>query len=413
MRNLFLFLLPLFLFSCATGQIKQNKNKFSNISHSNFFAEIAKRLSKGDSFEKFERSFPKSELILHSTVVFEKKNRVFFIDDNVTDFALGENEIILLKHKSIKLVNHICNGFLLNDKNFSPERVDYSNGFIAVIGKRKIKIFSLSQCGLIYMLPKKWKYFLFNSKYYFFSNGKNFEVYKYGENLPIMRGNFANIFISGNFSGNKLRILDSNGQILIFDLSKLDIDKVVKTGYKVKKGVIFKNSFIYLTTDNEIVSRGKILLKQASEVLFSKNTSHFYFDKKFFINDANDILQDNVSSFAVRQNLIFFLRQSSLFAVFTKKTYVKSIRFKSPKIFCSCKGNRIEFSNFNGILHKVNLKKHKCSDCTYKEGNFVNEKGEILYKFSNIISKKNSVSMFKRVENNAIFYYFEKFLKKR
>ena len=408
-KILFPFLL-IFITACASLTVKQDTYETIHFKNKNIFTILNQKLTVEDSPEIFENSIPDSQLILNSITLFQKKYKKLLISDNVTDFTVGNNEIIILKKDKVRLINNKCNSFLIEPENFYPEHVVYSDNLIALTGKRIIKIFNLSLCGEILTLNRKWKHFLFNSKYYFFSNGKNFEIFKYGDFIPVMRGTFANRFIAGNITNNNIKILDSKGQILFFNLEKLNLDKVIKTGYSAENGVVFNRYFIFSHNENSLFFQGKKFPVNTKHIIFSKNSPSVFNSGKFFLLQQKKTIpyNDNISSFAIKNNLIFFQKKHSLYVMGTKKRFVKTILFKKPFILCSCDNSSLGFTDFNGIKKRILLNKKNCKDCKYNHGKFLNKQGKTLYNFSMKISTKKNITMYKRIVGENIYYYFEK-----
>jgi hypothetical protein len=395
-----LIIITIFLFACATTNTLKENSPFNK----NFLNTLLNSLPSPESPEVFEKHFPDSKLILNYITVFYKDYPTALLTDNITDFALNDNQLILLKNNKIDLINNKCHSFILPDDVF--EKIEYSDNIVAVFSKKRVILFNLTNCSQFFELPLKWKFFKFSDKYYFITNGKDFKIFKYTMLVPLIKGTFTNKYIDAQFQDDLLKVLDSKGQIMKFNLIKLSLDNITKTGINVKYGKILKNSQIVSDENNRVIFDNKTLFKISEKPVLSKNTLDFFANNFIYIPNKNiKIHEKHIGSFGRLKDFLFYKQKKSLFYKKLSKIYMKKIIFKAPNLSCEIYKKRAVITDLDNS--KIYLKDNSTS-CKFLNGKFINNENRTIYNFAEKISSKGNYTMYKRKKGETIYYFFIK-----
>ena len=406
MKNFLLSVVLIFLFSCAT--VNNNKNVLNKtLQPKTDIALTLKSLFQhsSESPDSFALKFPSSPIIINNIIEFYKTYPEKVIADNVTDFAIGKDEIAFITNHTINLINNSCNSFIF--RKFLPVKVKYSDNVLAVYSKKSVKLFDLTTCNEFFNLQLEKSYFDFSRNYYFVSNGKDFKIYKYGMLIPLIKGKLVYKLVNSKFIGNTLKILDAHGQILTFNLKKLTLENIIRTGFKTVKGVIGEDFYIILTDNNSLIFKGKNLGKFKGSLLFSQN-SPFIFAENTFLNlfsGEKYPVSKKVKSFGTKSNFILYLNKKELFVISSKKLYKEKIIFRTPDLQCHFDNNSVFIKDLDSEIIKIN---DNISQCYFENGNFINKGKSILYKFAKKIKEKNGLKMYIRKKRSSVYYFFSK-----
>lgn len=410
MKRLFLIsFILLFLTNCAEKQ---------QIIKNSLLLQAATPVKSEPSHPKdFEKSIPESSMIRNSLVSFKKSYQKVYSDSGVNDIAAGKYMISALKDNEIGFTMPYCSGLSLKEKYdrvrvYGYEAVIYNGSYMDVYSAKEcasVGVYKRILNGGVEIVPNyiiEW----FSSQAVL-RNSYNGEIlYKGDTGIPV---------VSAGFIAGKPALLQNNGYLLIYNekLKSFVIYAQLPSGYNEiyhQEGIFYgtlkdNNKFFVLDNDSLKVSE-EINCKVSSHSIAAicGNTLITDIEKYHDLPKAKDFAATSTSYLTLdNKNLqIYYLE--------TLWQRYLSFNFAAPK---ACVKNKdIYYKSFSGKIYKQSkgIEEEVPSfpkNCNYK--NIVLNYGEfhcgskVCGKYSSPIKNNHQAVMYRRIEDNTVYYYFD------
>lgn len=408
-KILLLITIAFFITNCAGKQ-----KKITNIP---LYQAVQPVKAEPSHPKDFEKAVPESSMIRSSLVSFKKSYQKVYSDDGINDIAAGKNMISVLKDNEIGFTMPYCSGLTLKEKYnkvrvFGYEAVIYNGSYIDVYSAKEcasVGVYKRLLNGSVEIVPNyiiEW----FSSQAVL-RNSYNGEILYHGDTgIPV---------VAAGYIANKPALLQSNGYLLIYNnnLKAFVIHAQLPSGYNEiyhQEGVFYgtlkgEKEFFVLDNDTLKVSTEKnckvsshsIAAVCGNTLITDKEKYHDLPKSKDFAATSTSYLSYNDKNLQIYYLDTLWQRYLSLnyskpkACVKNKAVYYKSF---SGKIFKQAKGKEEEVSsiprncNYRNVI--LNYGEFYCS-------------GKVCGKFSSPIKNNHNAVMYRRIEDNTVYYYFE------
>lgn len=372
---------------------------------------------------KFERSMPSSSMTLNSLISFSKTYPRVYSDDGVLSMGAGSDMLAVLKENEIGFTMPLCSGLVLKKRFYHIRVYGYE---AAVFNEERIEVYSARECAM------------------------------YGSYQRLLRGGVE--IIPGHileWEGSRAVLRNSyNGKVLFNGDTGIPI---LSAGMIDGRPALLQNTGYLLLYNQEMKSFTLLnQLPSGYDKIFHSEGSFYgtlLKNGKFFIMDAKDAIvsdEENCEASAfglagrcgsklLAGKKIYRDLPDGQFFTANKKSYATlneegnfniyyldvvwqrflSMNYTIPKA-CVSEG-ALYFKSFSGNTYKIHKgKESKVSsipeNCRYtgvyiKNGDFYCGGRKPCAVFSKIVNKDKNTQMMRRIENNTIYYYFEKIKK--
>lgn len=414
-----IFILLIFIYSCASKEITAPANQLSNLT-SNLI--LSDSLNDPEPVlitpESFELAPPNSSILRKSLTIFEYGYDFLDSGNRVQDFVTDNNIIAILTTDQILINSNSCS--TINTNNLF-NKIYLSGNFLAIYNYNTIEIYSISDCGRVGMYRRALS-----------GDLKIIEdkIVEYENSRVILRNLYSgdqiasvdielDIITAGVHQG-RLSLIHENGFITYYDkeIRSFLISGELGTRFRSINFInntfygIDENSSFFTIIDNNIVnydkqacyiSSGSVAAICAGSLVHNGSTYADIPTMGRFIAGKNVFLTADDTNFK-----IYKLTQS----------YQKSIIFDYtiPPI-CITPNRTIYFRDFSGIRRKVFNKKESATNliprsCKNNKSVFIKNGKFICYNsdcgdYAKQIEINSSTYLYKRLEDDKIYYYFE------
>jgi hypothetical protein len=412
--------------SCATTKISSDNTKPKHQKTpeiSNIFRKSFKETP--DNFIK--KDIPESFLLLNSVIKFSKRFPEKILADNITDFAISDNQLIFMIDNYIVTTNNKCNKILL-DKKYSLLQFKYP--YILAYNEDSFEVLNIRKCGSVLKKIEQYNKIKLIPPYIYFMQDNSLFSVNFVKNRRILNNKFDKSIMFVGGSKNFVFIVDSEGNFILLDIKeKLPIYKNNLQENIVKWNSIGFN-FYGITEENKLMNykliwkNNKFSLEKdfiaQSDVnyncILSSNSIHMFCNEKLFGNKIFEI-KKNFTKIAINNNILYGLSNNVLYILkIDKKEYVKSLELNKVKHNFCVKDNTLYFKDFDKIVKAYNPAKQIIKVTNFPENCQKNYKikNETItlpdnssYKFGNFIKSSKHTALYKRIINNDIYFYYK------
>jgi len=435
--GIFIFCISIFA-GCAVNRTEEILNP--NTAGGSYFKDMIDNVSfeNMELPQNFEKSFPKSELILNGVVIFKYEYLTRQIADNVSNFSFDNNSLIFVKNNLLITGEKYCESIQLHNDVYY---LKLSSGFIMTIKGSDINVYSVKNCGKIFSLKRKYRGVTFRFPYIIQYGEKQFVINKVGSQKPFLSGglktqirgmHYSDGYIyfhdekdriiplllittaSGQASGKFLKPYHLNGKI---DFSQFYKDSLLiesETGFKkfsLNSGEI--NLEKTLTMDNKSdVAKDDCRIIPENGILCGRKVH--IFNQQRFINtgDAEKVLVSGDKLISLNNRLLNITYMD-------KKRYIKEISLNSPDINLCRSGSFYFFRDIDYKIKKVDsvsysadITKSIPDNCTgayrFDNGSFYSKSGKEVMSVATKVSESKTHIMFLRKIGKDYYYFFKK-----
>lgn len=366
----------------------------------------------------FEKSIPQSSMIRNSLVSFSKSYQKVYSDNSINDMAAGKDMIAVLKDNEIGFTMPYCSGLALKEKYnkvrvYGYEAAVYNGGHIDVYSAKEcasVGVYKRVLNGSVEIIPNyiiEWV-----GQTAVLRNSYNGEILYHGDTgIPIAA--------AGYIKGMPA-LLQNNGYLLIYNnkLKSFVISGQLPSGYNKiyhQEGRFYgtlKDKDKFFVIDNETVKiSDETDCTVSSHSISAMCGSTLITDKEKY----HDLPKSK--DFAASSTTFITLENSNLQIYYLETMWQRFLSMsynKKPKV---CRVNdTIYYQSFSGAVFKQSKKKEEQvasfpKKCNYKNivlnyGDFYCN-GKVCGKFSSPIKNNHKAVMYRRIENNTIYYYFD------
>ncbi len=373
--------------------------------------------TKSSHPKDFEKSIPQSIMIRNSLVSFSKSYQKVYTDSNVISFAAGKNIISVLKENEIGFTMPYCSGLLLKEK-YSNIRV-YGYEVILYNGSN-VEVFSASECASVGRYKRLLNGFVELVPNYIIEWVGSNAVLRNSYNGDILyKGDTGINIISAGYIDKKPALLQQNNYLLVYNdkLKSFVIAGQLPSGYtKIHHqegmfyGILEDNKKFFVLDNNtvKISDEKDCRLSNHSVSAICGNTLITDIEKYHDLPKSNDFAATSTSFINLDKSNIQIYYLETLWQRFLSMSY------SLPK---ACRKNNIlYYKSFSGSIYKqTNFNEEKISsipkNCSSK--NIVLNYGDFYCggkkcgKFSSPIKNNEDAVMYRRIEDNVIYYYFD------
>ena len=365
----------------------------------------------------FEKRIPESQVIRKSLISFGKTYQRVYSDSDVIGISAGSEMLSVLKNDEIGFTMPYCSGLALNTvyngvKVAGLDALLYNNS--------RIEVFSAEECASIGVYKRLLKGGMELIKGYVIEWEGSKAALRNIYNGDILFNDDTGIpIVAAGVMKGKPALLQNNGYLLTYNPSfkAFSLESRLPSGYEY----IYHSEGLFYGT---LLDKGKFFVLSADDVKVSDETgckaspfsvsglcgSVLITDKEKF----HDVPQGD--AFAAGKGVYMVLQKGNLniYYLVTEWQRFISMSFSIPKP-CSYK-NDVYYKSFSGSVFKMSKGLESVSGgipngCSYKntvlnQGNFYCG-GKECGKFSSRIKSSEDAVMFRRIEDNKIYYYFE------
>ena len=430
-------------FSCATitttntgevglvnkKSIAKIKEIFSSEDHNKFF------YIKDPA--QFEKNMPISNLILNSTIIFDKDYLKITLFDGIKDFIIKNDDIIVLKANNAVASIETCPYLELEA---IAEEAHLSEQYLVINYPDCFFIYDLENCEGIKKIPNnKREKITFTYPYYVLYDNRSFKLFSIHSEDPVLTGTFLNDIISLYIRDNFILVIDTVSQLTFIDIDEKMFRNIVKLNDSFQIAKLVDNTIYGITKDNvfavvkfDEIDEGNYnvhhllerSLKTFESCIIGEQLPSALCDGMLIVANNTININQQFAKFYEKDNIIYGLYGDSIMAyLIDKKYYSKKIVFnKSMFKPCLYEGslhfldidNKIKKMEINlsisekTLLTIVDKMPDKCDNSTvyYKEGYFIN-KGEPLLMIAKPVAIGETHIMVKRKIDETIYYFFE------
>lgn|GEM_PF-1459254 len=434
-----IFILSISIFAgCA---VKKSDDIFGrNDAGGSYFKDMIDNVSfeNMESPQNFEKSFPKSELILNSVVIFKYKYMTRKVADNVTNFSFDNNSLIFVKDNLMITGEDYCESIQLNNGVFD---LKLSSGFIMTTEGRNINVYSIKNCGKIFSLKRKYREVTFRYPYIIQYAEKKFVINKISSQKPFLTGGLKSEIRGMHYSDGFIYFHDKKDRIipllLITTASGKGSGKFLKPlnlDGKTSFARFYKNSLFvnsesgfkkYSLNNGKITLEKKLSLDNVSDVdkkdcrLVPENgvlcgKKIYLFSRDRFINAGNAekvvVSGDNLISLNNRLLDITYM---------DKKRYIKEISLNRPNMSLCRSGSFYFFRDVDGKVRKIDPVSYSAEitdsmpdNCSgayrFDNGSFYSKSDKKVMSVSSKVAESKTHIMFLRQIGKDYYYFFRK-----
>lgn len=365
----------------------------------------------------FEVKIPESSMIRNSLISFSKTYQRVYSDNNVTSMAAGKDMIAVLKPDEIGFTIASCPGLYLK-KSYDNVRV---YGFEAVIyNSSHVDVYSAAECASLGTYPR-----MLNGSVEIVPNyiiewvGSKAALRNSYNGDELYSGDTGLLIKAAGYVNGAPVLLQENGYVLTYDKSMkaFVLTGQIPSGYNEiyhsegrfygtlkdnKKFFVLDNDTVKISDNTDCTASPYSVSGLCGTTLITDN--EIYHDlpvkDKFASTSATFITFD-------KSNIqIYYLE--TVWQRFLSMSYElpKACISSSTLYYKSFSGNI--YQNINGKETKVSVMPKKCSDknIVLNYGEFYCS-GKKCGKFASPIKNNTEAVMYRRIENNTIYYYFD------
>ncbi len=365
----------------------------------------------------FEVKIPESSMIRNSLISFSKTYQRVYSDSNVISMAAGRDMIAVLKPDEIGFTVASCPGLYLKH-SYDNVRV---YGFEAVIyDGSHIDIYSASECASIGVYPR-----ILNGNVEIVPNyiiewvGSKAALRNSYNGEELYNGDTGLLIKAAGYINNTPVLLQENGYILTYDknIKAFILTGQIPSGYNEiyhSEGRFYgtlKDSKKFFVLDNDTVKISDNTECSASPYSLSGLCGTTLITENEIYHDLP--VKDK---FASTSTTFITLDKSNIQIYYLETVWQRflSMNYELPKGCLS--GKNLYYKSFSGnIYQNINGKESKISampkQCINK--NIVLNYGEFYCsgrkcgKFATPIKNNADAVMYRRIEDNVIYYYFD------
>ncbi len=365
----------------------------------------------------FEKTIPQSSMIRSSLVSFSKSYQKVYSDSGVISYAAGKKIISVLKENEIGFTMPYCSALALKEKHNDVKLYGYE---ALIYNGSYIDVYSASECASV-------------GRYKRILNGyvelvPNYIIEWVGSTAALINSYNGELLYKGDtgigitaagYIYNKPALLQKNGYVLTYDkkLKSFVISGQFPSGYKEiyhQEGRfygILNDSGKFFVLDNntlKISDEKNCNVSRRSVSAVCGNTLITDIEKYHDIPKSKDFGATSTSYITYAKSNIQIYYLETIWQRFL------SMKYSMPKV-CR-KNNVLYYQSFSGnIFKQINNKDEQVTsfpnNCNYKNivlnyGNFYCN-GKKCGKYSSAIKNNQHAVMYRRIENNVIYYYFD------
>ena len=417
----FMFVIPFITYSCAM--------KNEAVSEKNIDTQLG-GIDVQDTFtptknttnitpEIFERSVPESLITLSSLTIFEYGYDSLYYGNGLIDFATDDNVIVLLSGDQLVSNVKTCQAMPLN---YIFNKVYPYKSFIIVYNYSTIEVYSLKECGKL-------------ASYTRALNGDikvvdDFLI-EYESSRVVLRELLTGAQIStvetdleiataGEYNG-RVSLIHKNGFITYYDkkVNSFLLDTAVNLNFAHINYI--NSSFYGITNDGAFftIINGKVTTYEDKNCYISSGSIAAICSTKLLYNGQVYENVPNMGKFIAGKGVFITFNPPEFQMYKLIQAYQKKVQFDyTLPSLCRTSNNTIYFKNFSGKNRKVENKVESATSSIPKSckpnAKLYIEKGVFVCdnnncgNFSEKIVIDEETSRYKRLEENKIFYYYNK-----
>ncbi|WP_303702031.1 hypothetical protein, partial [Flexistipes sinusarabici] len=391
-----------------------------------------------ESPQNFEKSFPKSELILNGVVIFKYKYVTRKVSDNVTNFSFDNNSLIFIKNDLLIIGEKYCGSIELHN---DVSDLKLSSDFIMTTKGSDINIYSIKNCGKIFSLKRKYRGVTFSYPYIIQYGGKKFVINKIGFQEPFLSGGLKSRIRRMHYSDGFVYFHDEKDRIipllLITTTSEKGSGQFLEPLHlegRINSSLFYKNSLFvnseadfkkYSLSSGKIALEKKLSLDKASSVdkkdcrLVPENgvlcgKKVYLFSRGRFISagNAEKVVMDG-------DNLISLNNRLLNITYMDIKRYIKEISLYRPYMRLCRRGSFYFFRDIDSKIRKINSVSYSAEiagsipdNCSgsyrFDNGSFYSESGKKVMSVASKVAESKTHTMFLRKIGKDYYYFFRK-----
>ena len=426
------------LASCAAKKSEDILGR--NAAGGSYFKDMVDNVSfeNIESPQNFEKSFPKSELILNGVVIFKYKYVTRKVADNVTNFSFDNNSLIFVKNNLLITGEEYCESIQLHS---AISDLKLSSGFIMTTKGSDINIYSIKNCGKIFSLKRKYRKVAFRYPYIIQYGEKKFVINKIGSQEPFLSGGLKSKIRSMHYSDGFIYFHDKKDRIipllLITTASGQGSGKFLKplkSKGKINSARFYKNS-LFVNSEADFIkynlNSGKITLEKKlsldnisnvdkndcriipeNGVLCGKKVYSFKRERFLNAGSAEKVVLDGDNFIALNNRLLNITYMD-------KKRYIKEISLNRPDMALCRSGSFYFFRDIDSKIRKIDSVSYtseiagsipdNCSGAyRFDNGSFYSESGKKVMSVASKVSESKTHIMFLRKIGKDYYYFFRK-----
>ena len=365
----------------------------------------------------FEVKIPESSMIRNSLISFSKTYQRVYSDSNVTSIAAGKDMIAVLKPDEIGFTVASCPGLYLK-KTYDNVRV---YGLEAVIyNSSQVDVYSAAECASVGTYPR-----MLNGSVEIVPNyiiewvGSKAALRNSYNGDELYSGDTGLLIKAAGYVNGAPVLLQENGYVLTYDKSMkaFVLSGQIPSGYNEiyhsegrfygtlkdnKKFFVLDNDTIKISDNTDCTASPYSVSGLCGTTLITD--SEIYHDLP--VKDK----------FASTSTTFITLDKSNIQIYYLETVWQRflSMSYQLPKACIS--GSTLYYKSFSGNIYqnikgketKVSVMPKKCSDknIVLNYGEFYCS-GKKCGKFASPIKNNTEAVMYRRIENNTIYYYFD------
>lgn len=411
MKNhvLFIFSIILFLSGCATKQ---------QIVTDGQLLQVIKPVKVEPSNPKdFESRIPESSMIRNSLISFSKTYQRVYADSNVTSISAGKDIIAVLKPDEIGFTMPSCPGLLL--KSYYDKIKVY--GYEAIIyNSSSVDVYSAKECASVGKYPR-----MLNGNVEIVPNyiiewvGSKAALKNSYNGEELYNGDTGFLIVAAGYVNGVPVLLQENGYLLSYDsnIHAFVLKGQIPSGYNEiyhSEGRFYgtlkdNKKFFVLDNDTVRISDNTDCIASPYSVSGLCGTT--------LITDT-EIYHDMPvkGQFASTSTTFMNLDKSNLQIYYLETVWQRFLNISYEKPVACLSGTTLYYKSFSGNMYQyVNGKEIKvvsfpknCSsnNIIYNYGEFYCSSKRCA-KFASSINNNSDAVMYRRIEDNTIYYFFE------
>ncbi len=411
MKKIFLYIFIVILITACAGKEK----KLSNIALMQAVTPVKQEESHPKDFEK---SIPSSAMMLSSLVTFKKSYQKVYADSGVISIAAGKDMIAALKEDEIGFTMPYCSALALKEK-YNNIRV---YGYDAVIyNGSSMDIYSAKECASIGVYKRVLNGSVEIVPNYIIEWAGSRAVLRNMYNGQVLYNNDTGIpVITAAYINNKPALLQNNGYILTYNekLKSFVIEGQIPAGYS--KIYHQEGKFYGLLSDENkffVLDNNTLKISEEKNCHVSSNSISALCGSTLItdIEKYHDIPKSE--NFAASSFSYLTLDKSNLQIYYLETLWQRYLSFNNTAVKACVKNKEVYYKSFSGKIYSQKNGKDKeipsfPKNCSFKNvvlnyGEFYCY-GKVCGKFSSPIKNNQNAVMYRRIEDNAIYYYFDK-----
>lgn len=365
----------------------------------------------------FEVKIPESSMIRNSLISFSKTYQRVYSDSNVTSIAAGKDMIAVLKPDEIGFTVASCPGLYLK-KTYDNVRV---YGLEAVIyNSSQVDVYSAAECASVGTYPR-----MLNGSVEIVPNyiiewvGSKAALRNSYNGDELYSGDTGLLIKAAGYVNGAPVLLQENGYVLTYDKSMkaFVLSGQIPSGYNEiynSEGRFYgtlKDNKKFFVLDNDTVKISDNTDCTASPYSVSGLCGTTLITDSEIYHDLP--VKDK---FASTSTTFITLDKSNIQIYYLETVWQRflSMSYQLPKGCIS--GSTLYYKSFSGNIYqnikgketKVSVMPKKCSDknIVLNYGEFYCS-GKKCGKFASPIKNNTEAVMYRRIENNTIYYYFD------